>query len=243
MDWHARYTQQAGWTAQLRAFLFKQAGVYSARNLLDLGCGTGAVLADFTARPGLHGLDLNFDALRQTSLHAPAAHLTCGDAACLPYGLAAFDAAFCHFTLLWVKDPFQAVTEMRRVTRPGGVVLALAEPDYGGRVDYPLELAELGRWQTEALQRQGADPWLGRKLASAFSRAGLHSIQTGVIGGQWQGALSPLELDLEWQTLMADLDGQVLPARLEKMRSLDELAWAQGDRVLYVPTFYAWGVV
>jgi len=243
MDWHARYTQQAGWTAQLRAFLFNQAGLHSAATVLDLGCGTGALLADFASRTGLHGLDLDLDALRQSRQHAPAARLTCADAARLPYAPAAFGAVFCHFTLLWVHDPFQAVLEMRRVTRPGGAVLALAEPDYGGRVDYPPELAELGVWQAAALRRQGADVNMGRKLAAAFSRAGLKRVQTGVMGGQWQGAPSAHELELEWQTLSADLGGLAPAGKLDELRALNERAWALGERVLYVPTFYAWGVV
>lgn len=227
----------------MRAFLFKQAGLHSARRVLDLGCGTGALLADFISKPGVHGLDIDPDMLRLARLHAPQAVLTCADAARLPYASAVIDAVFCHFTLLWVQDPFQVLVEMRRVTRVGGAVLALAEPDYGGRVDYPPELAELGRWQSTALGRQGADPQMGRKLAAAFSRAGLKRVQTGVIGGQWQGTPAARELELEWQTLASDLKGQVSAAQINKMRALEALAWAEGERVLYVPTFYAWGVV
>jgi hypothetical protein len=54
---------------------------------------------------------------------------------------------------------------MARVSR---TVLALAEPDYSGRVDEPAELKSLGEWQTEALQRQGADR-LGAQLQSVLS--------------------------------------------------------------------------
>ena len=243
MDWHARYTQQAGWTEQLRSFLFKQAGVFSASRVLDLGCGTGAILAEFASQVGVCGLDLDFDMLSQATRHAPSALLTCADAGSLPYKRAAFDAAFCHFVLLWVRDPFRVVSEMRRVTRVGGAVLALAEPDYGGRIDYPLELAEPGRWQAEALHSQGVDMLMGRKLANAFSQAGLRHIETGVIGGQWRGAPTSFELELEWQTLVSDLGGRVAPEKLQELRALDEQAWQKGERVLYVPTFYAWGVV
>jgi ubiquinone/menaquinone biosynthesis C-methylase UbiE len=243
MDWHARYTQQAGWTAQMRAYLFEQAGVKQARRLLEVGCGTGAVLADFARRDGLHGLDIDPNALSQSSRNVPGAALTCADGARLPYRAGAFDAVFCHFTLLWMHNPLEAVREMRRVTCTGGAVLALAEPDYGGRVDYPPELAELGGWQGTALKQQGADPGMGRKLAQVFSQAGLRRVAGGVIGGQWQGAPPRSERDLEWQTLQYDLAGQVSVAQLEKMRALEESAWAEGSRVLFVPTFYAWGVV
>jgi SAM-dependent methyltransferase len=51
-----------------------------------------------------------------------------------------FDVTFCHFLLLWVSNPEKVVAEMGRVTRPGGSV-RLAEPDYGGRIDYPESLS------------------------------------------------------------------------------------------------------
>lgn len=244
MDWHARYTQQAGWTASLRSYLFQQAGLNAGWRILEVGCGTGAVLADFSSHRGaVHGIDLDIAALRQARRHAIPARFACADALDLPYASASFDAVYSHYTLLWLSDPALGLMEMRRVTRPGGVVLALAEPDYGGRVDYPLELASLGRMQTDALRSQGADPLVGRKLMGLFSRAGLRHIYSGVIGGQWHGQPSRAELSLEWQTLTSDLAGQAAPSALEAMRALDERAWAHQERVLYVPTFYAWGVV
>jgi ubiquinone/menaquinone biosynthesis C-methylase UbiE len=243
MDWHARYLQQARWTAQLRSYLLGRTGLQSAAHVLELGCGTGALLADFPFQHGLHGLDLNFAALTQAARHAPGARLVCGDASCLPLPPAAFDLVFCHFLLLWVKDPLQVLSEMRRVTRPGGVVLAFAEPDYGGRIDYPFELAELGRWQVDSLRTQGADPLIGRQLAALFQQAGLAQVESGVLGGEWKAAAaSSVEHELEWQVLRADLARQIPAADLQKMQRLDAAARQAGARILYVPTFYAWGI-
>jgi cyclopropane fatty-acyl-phospholipid synthase-like methyltransferase len=45
VDWHARYLQQARWTRPLREYLYGKAGVDSARRVLEVGCGTGALLA------------------------------------------------------------------------------------------------------------------------------------------------------------------------------------------------------
>lgn len=241
MDWHARYLQQAGWTASLRAYLFQKAHLDEAQRVLDLGCGTGALLVDFPARPLVHGLDLSLPAVIQAKKHAPGAALVCADGFSLPYAPASFDVVFCHFVLLWVSDPLQVVAKMRRVTRPGGVVLALAEPDYGGRIDYPDELAPLGRWQAEALRQQGANPEIGRQLAGIFIRAGLTQVETGVMGGEWHAPAPAAEL--EWEVLAADLAGKILPADLQKLKSRDELAWQTGERILFVPTFYASGRV
>ena len=127
----------------------------------------------------LHGLDLDPTRLADAARHVPQAKLVCGDALGLPYPAEVFEITFCHFLLLWVPDPLQALLEMRRVTRPGGYVLALAEPDYNSRVDKPDPLAPLGRWQAESLRRQGADPGLGARLAELFRQAGIPPIETG----------------------------------------------------------------
>jgi len=74
---------------------------------------------------------------------------------------------------------------MRRVVKPGGWVVALAEPDYGGRIDYPDQLSALGWKQASALSAQGADTNAGRKLAGWLAETGLKGIQTGLLGGQW----------------------------------------------------------
>jgi ubiquinone/menaquinone biosynthesis C-methylase UbiE len=243
MDWHARYLQQARWTAQLRAYLFQKAGLTAANLVLDLGCGTGALLADLPVKPGavVYGLDLSLPSVKQAFVHAPSASLVCADGVFLPYADSVFDLVFCHFVLLWTSNPAKVLAEMRRVIRPGGAVLALAEPDYGGRVDYPVELAALGRWQAESLRQQRADPEMGRKLAKLFTGAGLKHIETGVMGGEWTNPSLSEETSIEWAVLKSDLAGQIPSQDIEKMKRLDEAAWQNGERVLFVPTFYAWG--
>jgi SAM-dependent methyltransferase len=194
----------------------------------------------------VHGLDLNpqYLALAQREKQAAATGrlaFTLADAHSLPYGPGRYDLAVCHFLLLWVADPVRVLAEMRRVTRPGGAVLALAEPDYLGRIDHPPELARLGELQGEALRRQGADPALGRKLRSLFTAAGLVDIEMGALGGQWRGAPPPEEFESEWAVLRSDLRGTLDPESLDRLQALDARAWLRGERVLFVPTFYAWG--
>ena len=49
---------------------------------------------------------------------------------------------------------------------------------------------------------------------------------------------------MEWAVINSDLAGiRFQPAEIQKIKSLDEKAWASGERVLFVPTFYAWGRV
>jgi SAM-dependent methyltransferase len=240
--------QQAGWTHQARQYLFSRLGLRAEDRVLEAGCGTGAVLGELAALgPGkLHGLDIRPDYLELAQHHLPAARLACGDAHHLPYAAGSFAAACCHFLLLWVRDPLGVVAELSRVTRPGGTVLLLAEPDYGGRIDYPYELAILGEWQSQALTRAGANPQIGRRLSALLSRAGLVEIECGVLGGQWRGAPAEDDWQVEWQVLRADLEQ--LPgilhgreADIGALKEIDRLAWQRGERVLFVPTFYAWG--
>ncbi len=133
---------------------------------------------------------------------------------------------------------------MARVTRPSGAVLALAEPDYGGRVDFPEELGQLGVWQMESLRTQGADPLMGRKLARVFRQAGLYSVETGALGGQWSGAPDWEAWESEWSVLESDLKNKPsLSEKLGFLKRLDKSAYEKGERVLFVPTFYAWGRV
>ncbi len=183
MNWHSRFLQQAAWTHDLRVYLFELAGLSRARRVLEVGCGTGAILSDLATPAVIHGLDLESVHLIEARRHVPAAMLTCGNALGLPYPSSIFDITFCHFLLLWVRDPLLALLEMKRVTRPGGAVLALAEPDYDSRVDKPEALAPLGRWQAESLRRQGADPGLGGRLADLFRQAGIPPIETGNLQG------------------------------------------------------------
>ncbi len=243
--WHQRFVQQARWTQELRHHLYLRAGLSQARRVLEVGCGTGALLTELTnLTPGaVYGLDIERVYIEMAMRNSPGAFLVQGDAHVLPFSAYTFDLAVCHFLLLWVHDPLLVVREMRRVVRPGKPVLALAEPDYGGRLDYPAALSALGEAQRLALQYQGADPFIGRRLRELFHQAGLRNVETGLLGGQWSTPLSPQEQEMEWQVLQADLEH--LPqfsGDMEALKRVDTQAWQDGSRILFIPTFYAWGI-
>ena len=261
MDWHSRFQQQALWTRDLRAYLFERAGLRHALRVLEVGCGTGAILSGLVTPASVHGLDLDFDRLMEARRHGSPAAFACGNALALPYPSKVFDITFCHFLLLWVHSPLQVLLEMKRVTCTGGAVLALAEPDYTARVDKPAALAPLGRWQAESLKCQGADPGMGKRLVHLFGEADITIIETGPLRGspgtstggagpgssmgvQGRGILpTPAERNLEWEVLEADLAGWVSAEELRRMKFRDEQAWERGERVLHVPTYFAWGIV
>ncbi len=242
-EWHERFLQQASWSRPLRRFLFKRLALTPQKRILEVGIGTGAVAAETTSQTQTWGIDIHLPSLALAQQKAPGARLAAANGLSLPFASATFEAAFCHYFLLWVSDASHALAEMIRVTRPGGWIFALAEPDYGGRIDYPEALADLGQWQRFALQRQGADPLIGRRLSGLFHNAGLAEIETGLMGGQWKEAPDPATLDMEWQMLEADLGSEVPIARMQALRRLDQVSWQKGERVLFIPTFYAVGRV
>jgi hypothetical protein len=131
---------------------------------------------------------------------------------------------------------------MKHVAKAGAHVLAFAEPDYTARIDEPNELVQLGQWQTEALKRQGADPGLGNRLAGLFFKAGIEIIETGTIQGVDQEP-SPDEWEMEWAVIESDLAGFIADDDIQKTKRLDQQAWARKERVLHVPTYFAWGRV
>src|SRR5512142_2081219 len=97
MNWHERYLQQAAWTLQLRSYLFGKCNLPGARRVLEVGCGTGAVIGKTVSEGGIYGLDIAYASLHECQRHAPAALLTCGDALHLPYASSTFDITFCHY--------------------------------------------------------------------------------------------------------------------------------------------------
>ena len=249
MNWHHRYLQQAAWTSDLRSYLFDKTGLPQARRVLEAGCGTGAILSTLQSSASssrtmlLHGLDLDTAALNEAHLHAPTALFTRGDAQSLPYSNQSFDITYCHFLLLWVNDPLQALTEMKRVTKSNGYVLALAEPDYAARTDRPNELAVLGKLQNESLQRQGADISIGGRLADLFFRAGINIIETGAIRSRENDALPLEEWQNEWDVIESDLAESVTKKEIARLKKLDEESRIDGTCVLNVPTYFVWGQV
>ena len=217
----------------------------SSGRTLEVGCGTGAILQSLqgSSSSSLYGLDHTFKYLQETQTNTAGARLTCGDAYHLPFVSGSMDGALCHFLLLWLADPAQALGEMRRVVKSGGWIISLAEPDHSGRIDHPAALQKLGEYQTSALRQQGANPSIGRSLRGLFAQAGLQDIQAGLISGHWDNAFDVSSWQQEWETLHADLEDSLPQDELQDLKAIDRAAWQSGERILYVPTFYAWGQV
>lgn len=244
-DWHRRFRQQAQWTAGLRDQLFSQIPLSPQSRVLDVGCGTGALMEDLIAwtEGVIVGLDLDHARLIMAMRNYPRGRFLGGDGHALPFPTGTFEVSLSHYLFLWLRDPLQGLREMKRVTVPGGYVLTLAEPDYGGRIDYPPPLKPIKEHQIRSLQKQGADPRLGRKLRQLYEKAGLRDVTYGVYAGQWQAPSSEEGWELEWEILKEDLKSELDPPALEELQEAEKRARVERARVLYLPTFYAWGRV
>jgi ubiquinone/menaquinone biosynthesis C-methylase UbiE len=245
-DWHQRYLQQARWTQNLRIYIYNQVGFQRANKILDIGCGTGVLENELNSLTSarVYGLDIDPDPLHMAKNYAPKSNYTGGDCLALPFRNNEFDISLCHFLLLWVRDALKAISEMMRVTRPNGFVLALAEPDYGGRIDYPGELSLIGFWQIDALKQQGANPLIGRELKSLFSQAGLENLEVGVLGGQWKENEPIQDTDLEWDVIQSDLYQNIeFINQADRLRTIETASRETHQRILFVPTFYVVGMV
>ena len=242
--WHQRYLQQAGWTQEVRRHLFAIAGLQPNAKILEVGCGTGAVISQIAVETQYNqtGIDIDYASLVFAQGTCPKANLAQADGHLLPFADSNYDAVYCHYLLLWVDDPLQVLREMRRVTKPGGAVIALAEPDHASRLDAPTPLDELGRLQTVALTTQGANIWMGRLLGKTFQEAGLELVLSGMLGAEWSPS-NQIPDDLEWETIRSDLADVMSDVELSRYQAADQAAWEAGTRVLFVPTFYALGLV
>lgn len=97
------------------------------RSILDVGCGTGALLqAVRTKFPEARcaGLDLSEHMLTVAREKLdPSVLLKQGEAARLPFDSSSFEAVICNDSFHHYPQPKQALREMARVLRPGGVLL------------------------------------------------------------------------------------------------------------------------
>jgi len=220
----------------MRTRVLKDLDDRSLPTALDVGCGPGLVMDLFSSMLAVKGLDIDADMVQRVKEKGKDAVL--GDAEDLPFDDDSFDIAYCSFTLLWVKDPDNVIKEMARVARR--FVICLAEPDYGGRICHPKEIAELDGALIDSLIAEGADPFIGRKLAHMMYDAGLE-VGSGVHSGIWSPEQLKEEADAEWNSLARAVEGRVGIDALNRSRSAWDRSLRDGSLFLFNPVFYAIG--
>ena len=151
-------------------------------DLLDVGCGPASITADLAARvaPGrVVALDAAAGALeaaratlRERGL-SEQVEVTSGDVMALPFEDASFDVVHAHQVLQHLADPVGALAEMRRLTRPGGMV-AVRDAVYSAMTWFP-EPAGMEQWRSvymSTARANGGEPDAGSRLLSWAREAG-----------------------------------------------------------------------
>jgi SAM-dependent methyltransferase len=125
----------------LPAVVLDLARLAGTETIADVGCGNGRYLAELARRGHggqTVGLDLSAGMLQTARAEAGGAGLVAGDAAGLPLADSVADVTLAPHMLYHVPDRPAAVRELRRITRPGGLVLVVLNA-----ADHLAELSDL----------------------------------------------------------------------------------------------------
>lgn len=131
------------------------------KRVLDLGCGTGAVLKEISTWGEPVGLDRSELALRYAKERF-GSRLVLGDGTALPFASAEFDACVVLDVFEHIEDDIAAMGECARVLKPGGV-LVLSVPAFKSLFGpHDVALHHFRRYRrsevTERLRSVGLEP-------------------------------------------------------------------------------------
>ena len=163
---------------------------------LDVGCGAGALAYALAPLVGeVVGVDSSEDLVDVAREHAPpGATFVLGDAEALPFPYGDFDLVGCLRVLHHVRRPELVVSEIARVTRPGGRILLA---DQLGDID-PMRSLELDRFE------RARDPSHTRLLPDADIRGYLDANDLVVVANEMVKERRDMERYLD----VAGLEGE-----------------------------------
>jgi SAM-dependent methyltransferase len=186
-----RLQEQARQLAHESRWLFDQLGVGTGARVVEIGCGPHGCLEILAERVGptgsVVGIERSQDAVDLARKLVEERNLTnvevvCGDARSTGLPRNAFDLATARLVLVNVPEPRQILAEAAAVVRPGGWV-AFHEADWIGHVCDPpsdawTRIVELFVAYSE---RNGIDPFIGRKLPRLLHEAGVDDVRVNPI--------------------------------------------------------------
>ena len=233
-----QFERQASWTLFFRNQIYKKIGLTKAKNILEIGCGMGTITKELRNRTSakITAIDIDEGMIEVAKQRVENVEFLVETVENLPLKDNKFDIVLFQYLLLWVKSPIKAMSEIYRVCKKQGYVVALAEPDYGGWVEYPE--MNLGTKHIEYLREEGADPLAGRKILSYFETAGLET-EISVIAQTWNKESLINNIEEEWKRV---LEAKLITETefkhlIKKEKSLID----QNRRMIFIPVFSAIG--
>ena len=158
----------------------------SGMRLLDFGCGPGNLTVGLAAavHPGeVHGIDMEESQIEMARCAASAgghenATFHVGNVYELPFEDNYFDAAHCHAVLMHVPDTAAALSEVKRVLKPGGII-ASREMIAGSSFSEPAGEHIPEAWATfgRLLSANGGHPEMGKELKRWLLGAGFDDVR------------------------------------------------------------------
>lgn len=153
--------------------------IQPGQQILDAGCGGGQDSLEIARLAGqdsqIIGLDLSQTMLDSAQLQVQATHLPIifrqGDLQQLPFANNTFDRCYADKTFQHLPDPRHALTELIRVTKPGGR-LVIVDPDHDTHVldtPYPELTHRFFRFRASGIRQ----PDIAHRMYALFQEFGL----------------------------------------------------------------------
>lgn len=157
-------------------------GISPSHDVLDVGCGTGALTERLVQRVGLgkvSAVDPSASLAAAAMDRIAGLRVEQGIAERLPYSEHTFDVALAQLVVHFMTDPVAGIGEMARVTRPGGRVAACVWDGATGPLGPFWAVArEMEPGVRDEADRPGAREG---SLTRLFATAGLVDLRSGAL--------------------------------------------------------------
>lgn len=182
--------QMGRWSRRLAEPFLDFVGSAPAERLLDVGCGTGCLsfaMARLCRPQQVIGIDVSPAYVEHATGQNGSANVTfqIGDACAIAFPDQSFDRTLSLLVLHFVPDARQAISEMRRVTKPGGVVGAAVWDARGGFVANRIFFDTAAALDSRANERRARNytrPMTRPlELAKAWKAAGLTDVMEATL--------------------------------------------------------------